>query len=207
LALLALPICLLFPLLSATVGCGGNSVPQIQSITFTADSAGTQPICTTAVSTQAGTTPLCTAALLPSLTAGGNAAFLFADVTNDDQVLGVSWTVTCGSAAPVGGTSIDTACGTFSPAETMSGPIPQYPITGIVTAYTPPASVPKGQNVILTAHATSLPSVTASVTLTIAAPPSGAGPASRRSLLSPLDTRTLSQPELSRAAGLREPGQ
>ena len=101
---------------------------------------------------------------------------MVANVTDDDQFLGVSWTVTCGSAAPVGGGTIDTACGTCNPAQTESGPAPLYPATGIVTTYNAPSAIPKGATVTITAHATALPSVTSSVTLTIVAASSDATP-------------------------------
>jgi hypothetical protein len=47
--------------------------------------------------------------------------------------------------------------------------VPTYPSTGIITTYTAPSVVPKGGTVTITAHATSLPSVFSSVTLTIVA--------------------------------------
>ena len=157
-----------FLILSALNGCGGAVKPQVASITFTTDSTGTKAVCTTAVtSSTPANTPLCSSALPPSLVVGGPAAYMFANVIDDDQGLGVSWTVTCGSATSIGSGGIDTACGTFNPAQTLSGPVPLYTITGVVTAYTAPPAVPKGGTVTITAHATSLPSVTSSVTLTI----------------------------------------
>jgi hypothetical protein len=103
-----------------------------------------------------------------SLSVNG-AIYLVATVTNDDEQLGVSWTVNCGSLPPGGGTdgSIDTVCGVFDPAETSSGPVPTYPSTGIIATYTAPSEIPKGNSVTITAHAAALPSVTSSVTLTI----------------------------------------
>jgi hypothetical protein len=97
--------------------------------------------------------------------------YLVATVTNDNEQLGISWTANCGSLPSGEGTNgaISTVCGTLSPAETESGPVPTYPSTGIITEYTAPAQVPKGNTITITAHATSLPSVTASVTLTIVA--------------------------------------
>jgi len=105
----------------------------------------------------------------PSSLAVNGQVYLVADVTNDNQFLGVSWTVTCGSAAAPGGIAIDTACGTFSPAHTESGPVPLYLTTGIITTYNAPATIPTGTTVTLTAHATALPSVTSSATLTVVA--------------------------------------
>jgi len=156
--------------LSALCGCGGSTKPVVASITFTSDSAGAKPICTTAITSNTpANTPVCSAAQLSSFAVNGPATYLYANVIGDDQDLGVSWTVTCGSATSAGSGAIDTACGTFNPAQTLSGPVPLYPITGIVTAYTTPSAIPKGGTVTIAAHATSLPSVSSSVTLTIVA--------------------------------------
>lgn len=105
--------------------------------------------------------------------------YLVATVTNDDEQLGVSWTVNCGSLPPGGGTNgvIDTICGTFTPSETESGPVPTYPSTGIITEYSAPSVVPKGNTVTIVAHATTLPSITSSVTLTIVAANDALAPA------------------------------
>jgi len=103
----------------------------------------------------------------PTSLAVNGQVYMVADVTNDDQLLGVSWSVTCGSSAAPGGISIDRACGTFNPAQTESGPVPLYLTTGIITTFNAPAAIPTGKTVTLTAHATALPSVTSSVTLTI----------------------------------------
>jgi hypothetical protein len=135
--------------LAVLSGCGGMGKPQIGPIQFT-DASGAS---VTAIS---------------SLAVNGQ-VFLVGDVTSDDQFLGVSWTVTCGSAAPPGGPSIDNSCGTFNPTETMSGPVPQYPTKGIITTYTAPTAIPKGGTVTITAHVTALPSITSSVMVTIVA--------------------------------------
>ncbi len=130
-------------------GCGVNLPPKISPISFvSASGASVPPVSSVPVNGQ---------------------LYLIATVTNDDEALGVSWTVTCGSAVPPGGTSIDTSCGTFDPAQTASGPIPPYPSTGIITTYNAPSAAPKGGSVTITAHATALPSVSSSVTLTIVA--------------------------------------
>jgi hypothetical protein len=161
-------------------GCGNSSKPQVQSITFTADSAGLTPICTTALTSQNGSNaPLCGYGSLPSLTAGGPSLYMYANVTSDDQVLGVTWVASCGSATSGGSSSIDTACGTFTPAETTSGPVPAYPITGIVTSFTPPSTLPKGGMITISAQATSLPSISQSITLAITAAPSENDPSLR----------------------------
>jgi hypothetical protein len=130
-------------------GCGSAVKPQIGPIEFT---------------TAAGTT----VPAVNSLAVNGQ-VFLVATVTHDDQLLGVSWTVNCGSALPPSSGTIDTSCGTCVPAQTQSGPVPLYPTTGIITTYDAPPAIPKGATVTITAHATALPSVTSSVTLTIVA--------------------------------------
>jgi hypothetical protein len=133
--------------IATLAGCAGMPKPQIGPVQFTTASGAS----------------LATPASLPV-----NAqVYVVADVTNDDQLLGVSWTVTCGSAAAPGGISIDNACGAFNPAHTESGPVPLYLTTGIITTYNAPAAIPNGSNVTITAHATALPSVTSSVTLTV----------------------------------------
>lgn len=114
---------------------------------------------------------------VPSLPVNGT-IYLVANVTNDDLLLGVTWTVNCGSLPPAGGNgTTSTACGTISPSQTTSGPVPTYPSTGYITTYTAPSTIPKGSTVTITAHATSLPSVTSSVNLTILAAGQAASPA------------------------------
>ena len=131
---------------SAWTGCA-NPKPMIGPIEFT-DSKGAA---VTAVSS------------LPV----NQTIYLVATVTNDNALLGVSWTVTCGSAPPAGGVTISNACGSFTPSQTLSGPVPSYPSSGIVTTYTAPSTIPAGGMVTITAHATSLPSVVSNVTVTI----------------------------------------
>lgn len=160
--------------LLALAGCADSTKPQVASITFATDSSGTELVCTTAIASDTPShTPVCSPGLLPSLAAGGPGAYIFANVTNDNQNLGVSWTVTCGSATPLNSGALDTSCGTFQPPQTLSGPVPPYTTTGIVTTYNAPPTVPKGGTVTIVAHATSLPSVTSAVTLTITAAKSG----------------------------------
>lgn len=76
---------------------------------------------------------------------------LVATVTNDPNVLGVDWTVTCSSAG---------ACGSFNPAHTTSG---------TPTSYTAPAAVPSPSTVTITATATADTTKTANNTVTIEA--------------------------------------
>jgi hypothetical protein len=147
--------------------CGGSTKPQVDSITFTSDAAGQKPICT--AGTPSGDTPACTAALLPALVAGGSPLYMFADISGDDLDLGVTWTVSCSSSG-VGNGGVNTSCGTFVPASTLSGPVPLYPESDIVTTYNGPTSVPKGGSVTITAQATSLPSASLSISLNVTAP-------------------------------------
>ncbi|HUB51906.1 MAG TPA: hypothetical protein VL986_07160 [Terracidiphilus sp.] len=148
-------------------GCtGGGARPQITSITFASNAQGTDIVCTTSsVSATASGAPVCTSSLLPTVVTGGSSIYIFADVANDDELLGVTWAVSCSSSSPPNLQSSNTACGTFSPVQTESGPVPLYQTTGIVTTYNAPSAVPKGGTVTITAAATSQPTVTLSVTL------------------------------------------
>jgi hypothetical protein len=103
-----------------------------------------------------------------------NGTYLYVNVTNDKQFLGVDWTVYCGSQLPPGaplpvGQPVDTSCGTFTPVHTLSGPVPDYTknASGIVTFYTAPAAPPKSGVVTLYASATSDHTKYSSYTLTI----------------------------------------
>jgi hypothetical protein len=140
-------------LLGAAVwsGCANSNKPTIGPIEFT-NSTGA-PV--TAVSSLAV----------------NQTVNLVATVTNDNALLGVSWTVTCGSASPAGAVTISNACGTFTFTQTASGPVPTYPSSGIITTYTAPSTIPNGGTVTITAHVTSLPSVVSNVTLTIVQTP------------------------------------
>jgi hypothetical protein len=148
--LICSPLAFILTLLCA---CGGSAKPAVGAVEFV-DSSGTA---VPAVS---------------SLAVNG-VVYLVGTVTNDDEMLGVSWTVNCGSLPPGGSTNgvISTACGVITPAQTLSGPVPSYPSAGYIAEYTAPSAVPKGNTVTITAHATSLPSIVSSVTLTIVASP------------------------------------
>lgn len=140
-------------------GCIDSAKPVVGPIQFVTASGGSAPD-------------------VSSLPVNGT-IYLVASVTHDNDLLGVSWTVNCGSLPPAGGTgTASTACGVISPSQTTSGPVPTYPSTGYITTYTAPSAIPKGNTVTITAHATSLPSVTSSVTLTIVAAEQAASPAS-----------------------------
>ena len=136
-------------MLTLPCACSGNERPVVGPIEFV-DSSGA-------------------AVSAVNMLSVSGAVYLVGTVTDDNEMLGVSWTVSCGSLPAGGGSSgiISTACGVFNPTQTMSGPIPTYPSTGIITQYTAPSIIPKGNAVTITAHATSLPSVISSVTLTI----------------------------------------
>jgi hypothetical protein len=79
---------------------------------------------------------------------------------NDSLGAGVDWTVNC-QGSPVTGSITGGACGTISPVHTASGGN---------AIYTAPSYVPIGGTVIITAAATSNPSATSSVTVTISQP-------------------------------------
>jgi hypothetical protein len=112
-----------------------------------------------------------------SINAGGT-IYADAQLANDIQLLGVDWTVTCGSAPPPGsplppGVVQDDTCGIFSPVHTASAPVPSYASSGagVVTLFTAPANPPKGGIVTLFAAATADHSRYSTVTLTIQGSP------------------------------------
>jgi hypothetical protein len=86
---------------------------------------------------------------LPTAIQVGDTASLAATVANDGSASGVKWTVSCNSSD----------CGSFNPIQTTSG---------AQTTYTPPATVPGGGTVIITAAsmADSTKSVSGTVTIT-----------------------------------------
>jgi hypothetical protein len=106
--------------------------------------------------------------------------YVQATLSGDSQQLGVDWSVYCGSALPPGsplptGESQDESCGTFTPAHTLSGPIPSYVTdalsSGYLALYVAPGATPKEGVVTLYASATADPSRVATVTLTITGQP------------------------------------
>jgi hypothetical protein len=147
-------------------GCslGGSSSSKVQvgSIVFTDANAGAQKAITSLTVSQ-GT-------------------YVDVSLTNDSQLLGADWSVVCGSAAAPGvplppGQTQDESCGTFTPAHTMSGPVPGYAPSGAgyVTFYTAPAVPPKEGIVTLYASATSDHTRFSSVTLTVGGLPISVG--------------------------------
>jgi hypothetical protein len=139
---------------TALVGCSNAPKPLVQAITVTDAMGNPQPAIT-------------------SIQHGGPAIYLDATVVNDEQHLGIDWTVTCSSSLPPGTLPagiVDTSCGTFAPNHTTSGPIPPYVLPAgifIVTSFTPPANTPNTATVTITAHATSDPSETSTLVLQV----------------------------------------
>lgn len=106
--------------------------------------------------------------------AAGSTVYVDVALTDDKALLGVDWTVACGSAPPPGtplppGVTQNDSCGTFTPVHTASAPVPSYASsgTGVVTLFTAPPSPPKDGVVTLYAAATGDHSRYSTVTLTI----------------------------------------
>jgi hypothetical protein len=94
------------------------------------------------------TVPMVSFQLLPPSTIQAGAQVqVVATVTNDPKMLGIDWNASC----------VNTSCGTFNPAHTLSGQ---------ATTYTAPSSVPQG-GVNIAARATALPAQTVVATVTI----------------------------------------
>lgn len=151
--------------LLALAGCSSSissSQPQVGAIAFTdANATAQKPL--TALTVSQGT-------------------YLDVTMTSDPKLLGANWTALCGSALPPGtplppGQTQDQSCGTFTPAHTISAPLPSYAsnAAGYVTFYTAPTVPPKQGVVTLYASATSDPSQFTSVTLTIGGLPISVG--------------------------------
>jgi hypothetical protein len=141
------------------LGCGSSSAkPDVGPITVTNLNGVSQPA-------------------IKSLTVGSG-TYLDVTITNDKNLLGADWTVTCSSELPPGtplppGQTIDTSCGYFTPAHTASAPVPSYAdnADGIVTYYTSPAAPPKSGTVTLYASASADHSQFSTLTLAIAGQP------------------------------------
>lgn len=155
--------------LFAVSGCSsGNAVkPSVEGITFT-DIDGT------GLKTQ------------PTSLAVGQGTYVDVTLSGDPQLLGANWTAVCSSALAPGqplppGQTQDDSCGTFTPAHTLgvSGQIPSYVgnavTAGYLALYVAPAAPPAQGVVTLYASATSDPSRTASVTLSIEGQPISVG--------------------------------
>jgi hypothetical protein len=111
---------------------------------------------------------------VPSELKAGSGTYLDVVVSNDSELLGANWSVSCSNQPPAGtplppNQPVDMSCGTFTPVHTLTGPVPTYATSGagIVTFYTAPAMVPKDGTVTLYASATSDPSQNSSIKLTI----------------------------------------
>lgn len=116
----------------------------------------------------------------PTALTVGQGTYVGATLTGDPQLLGADWSVVCGSALPPGepippGQTQDESCGTFTPAHSISGPIPSYVTnaasSGYLALYVAPAMPPKQGVVTLYASATADHSRASSVTLTIQGQP------------------------------------
>jgi hypothetical protein len=156
-------VAVLLATLASLCGCtSGNSYkPTVTGVGFT-DVDGTK------LTTQ------------PTSLATSQGTYVAATLTGDTQQLGVTWVAVCGSALAQGttlptGETEDESCGTFTPAHTMSTPIPSYVTnaysTGYLALYVAPAATPKQGVVTLYAEATADPSRVSTVTLSITGQP------------------------------------
>jgi hypothetical protein len=125
-----------------------------------------------------------TLATQPTSLTVGQGTYVYVTLSGDPQMLGATWSVVCGSALPPGeplppGQTQDQSCGTFTPAHTMSGPIPGYTgnavTAGYLALYVAPTAPPKEGVVTIYATATADPSRNASVTLSIDGQPIALG--------------------------------
>jgi len=146
----------LLAVLAVVSGCSSSSTPvQVESITFTDVNGKT-------LTSQ------------PTTLSVGQTVWASVDLINDPELLGVDWTVYCGSALSPGtplptGQTEDTSCGSFTPTHTLGGPKPDYvkSPSGYIALYAAPLSVPKQGTVTIYATATKDRSKVSSVTLTI----------------------------------------
>ncbi len=145
-----------FAVILSLSGCGSNVTtgPLIGPITFT-DANGKTVATVTALSV-------------------GSSLNLDAIVVNDPSMLGVNWSVSCNGELAPGtplppGQTVDETCGFFTPAHTLSAPVPSYATSGsgIVVLYQAPAAQPNPARVTLYASSTADPSQFSSVTLSI----------------------------------------
>ncbi|MBB6145705.1 hypothetical protein HNQ77_003666 [Silvibacterium bohemicum] len=111
---------------------------------------------------------------IPGSLTAGQGTYVDVTLSGDPQELGADWSVYCGSA-PAPGTPVppgqtqDETCGTFTPAHTLSGPIPTFltSATGYVALYVAPSAPPKDGTVTLYAASTSAANKFSSVSLSI----------------------------------------
>jgi hypothetical protein len=140
-------------------GCSGTAVkPQVGSITVTDLNGVAQ-------------------SAIKTLTVG-DGTYLDVTLTNDKNLLGADWTVSCSSELAPGtplpsGETIDTSCGYFTPIHTASAPVPDYATNadGIVTYYAAPTAPPTSGTVTLYASASADHSKFSSLTFVIAGKP------------------------------------
>lgn len=120
----------------------------------------------------------------PTTLAVGQGTYVNAVLSSDPELLGTDWTAVCGSALPPGqplppGQVQDESCGTFTPAHSLSGPVPTYITDAVkfhyIALYVAPAAPPKQGVVTLYASPTVDHSRTATVTLTVTGQPIAVG--------------------------------
>jgi hypothetical protein len=120
----------------------------------------------------------------PTTLTVGQGTYVNVILNNDPDLLGADWTAVCGSALPPGqplppGQVQDDSCGTFTPAHSLSGPVPTYITDAVkfhyVALYVAPAAPPKQGVVTLYASPTVDHSRAATVTLTITGQPISVG--------------------------------
>ena len=148
----------------ATTYVGPTTAPAGNAVIITATATATEqppavPVTAAATATIVTTAPIVIMVSTPppSSMTPGQTATIAATTANDSQNYGVNWTASCAGPG---------SCGTFSASHTASG---------VSTAYTAPANLPSGQEVVITA-ASAAPSGTAAnsataVTTITAAPP------------------------------------
>jgi len=124
-------------------------VPLVNPVTITATSTAdpTQSAVTTVTIKQAPLKIVLSQTPAPNLPVDA-ATNLTAVVTFDPNDAGVDWTVSCQG----------TSCGSFNPSHTASGQL---------TSFTAPPSVPPGSVVTIVAAATTIPTTTATVPVTV----------------------------------------
>jgi hypothetical protein len=125
----------------ATVPAGGNVTITATSVTDNSKTANQTLTITAPIAVMITTPP-------PGAMRTSTKADISATVTNDAANMGITW-----SCAPIG------SCGSFSVSPTTSG---------VVTAYSAPATTPTGDTVTITATSVSDPTKTAMATVKIA---------------------------------------
>ena len=138
---------------TATTYTAPANVPTGGTVTIVATSVtdGTATASTSVTITAPAGVSVAFAAQPPAALTINNTFPLTAVVTGDSKNGGVTWTVTCGTAA----------CGTLNPTTTASN---------VATTYTAPAAIPTGNTVKVTATSVSDTTKSVSATITIVGP-------------------------------------